>query len=219
MSEGDRTNQQNMHHVTIHKARKAWYKRFWFWAIVVLLLICIGAANSNNKPTVVDTTNHSVSGNSNCNSTGCSGAEGPGTGVGTGAGPAKVGDTLELGGSSGLAVTLVKVIDPATGADQFTTPDAGKRFVAVDVKIANKGTSAYQDDANSDVSLIGTDGQAYTVDFSNVAQCTNFNDGDYTLAGGESITGCVVFQLPTGISTSKVQFQDSSDDTGEWDIN
>ena len=102
-------------------------------------------------------------------------------------------------------MTLTQVIDPATGADQFATPDAGKRFVATVLTIKNIGGSAIQGDANSDGSLIGSDNQTYTADFNDVSGCTNFNSGSYQLAPGESADGlrCVpgayldhAFQVP-----------------------
>src|SRR5271165_7536322 len=47
-----------------------------------------------------------------------------------------------------ISVTLTRVIDPAQGADQFTTPDNGNRFVGAVFSI--KGISGtFSDDANS----------------------------------------------------------------------
>lgn len=134
---------------------------------------------------------------------------------------AHVGSLIDVGGSHGLGITLTQVIDPAQGADQFTTPDAGKRFVAVELSIKNNGSATYSDDANNDTSVIGSDNQSYTADFDSVSECTNFNDGDIRLAAGESISGCVVFQLPTGINAVKVQYTPDSGfsgSTGEWQV-
>jgi hypothetical protein len=132
---------------------------------------------------------------------------------------AHVGSAVNIGGSKGLAVTLTQVIDPATGADQYTTADAGKRFVGVALKIVNNGSSAYSDDANSNLTLIGSDNQSYTPDFSAISECTNFSNGQYTIAPGESTTGCDTFQVPNGVTTAKVQFTSESGfsgSTGEW---
>src|SRR5271167_3472396 len=51
--------------------------------------------------------------------------------------PGKLGSQFDLKDGSGDAyrVTLVKVIDPARGADQFSPPDSGKRFVGLVFKI------------------------------------------------------------------------------------
>lgn len=124
-------------------------------------------------------------------------------------------------GSTGLAVTLVKIFDPAHSTSSYITPDAGKRFVAVDLKITNNGTSSYNDDANNNLTLIGSDNQSYTSSLYDVSDCTNFSHGEYTLAAGESATGCVTYQLPNGITAAKIQFQTNSGmsgDTGEWTV-
>jgi hypothetical protein len=192
------------------KSNKGWFGRHKVLTIVgvIVVLIIIGSvAASNNKTTVNTTASTSSSGSSSKSNSSSSNPT------------AHVGSTIDVGGSKGLAVTLNQVIDPASGADQYTTPNAGNRFIAVDVKIVNNGTAAFSDDANNDVTLIGTDNQSYTADFDNVSECTNFNSGQYTLAPGESTTGCVVFQVPDAINTAKVQFQTQSglsQSTGEW---
>ena len=179
---------------------------------LIVVLAIIGAITSSSNPTVTTTptssTQSSTASNSNSSST-----PAPSN--------AKVGDTINIGGSSGLAVALVKIFDPAQGADQYTTADAGKRFVAVELKITNNGTSSYNDDANNNATLIGSDNQSYTSDLNNVSECTNFSNGQYTLAAGESSTGCVTYQLPNGVNTTKIQFQTNSGmsgNTGEWTV-
>ena len=75
------------------------------------------------------------------------------------------------------------------------------------------------DDADNDVTIIGSDNQSYTDDYNSVSECTDFNNGSFTLAAGESTTGCVNFQLPDAINASKVQFTPGSGfsgSTGEW---
>jgi hypothetical protein len=178
-----------------------------FGGIIVLIIIISVAVSNGTKPTVTNTATNTGSTSSSKKSSSSSSTT------------AHVGSTVDIGGSKGLAVTLTQVIDPATGSDQYTTADAGKRFVAAEVKIVNNGTAAFSDDANSDMTLIGSDNQSYTADFDTVSECTNFNSGQYTLAPGESSTGCVVFQVPNGVNTTKVQFQTQSglsQSTGEW---
>ncbi len=197
-----------------------WFKAHKILTIIgvlVLLGIIGSAAGSGSNPTVTTTpasttkTTSASSGSTNTSSSSKSKSNAPTT--------AGVGSTIDVGGSKGLAVTLNSVIDPASGADQYTTPNAGYRFVAADIKIVNNGTAAFSDDANSDVTIIGSDNQTYTADFDSVSECTNFNSGQYTLAPGESATGCVVFQLPNTVTTAKVEFQTQSGlstSTGEW---
>lgn len=193
------------------KPKKRFYKRVWFWVVVVVFgLIVVAAAHGgtsvNNQPASVSSSSSSGS-NSGSSSQPAQAAA------------AKVGDTVNVGGAQGLAVQMVQVIDPASSDNQYSTPDAGKRYVGVKMQITNKGTSAYKDDANSNVTLIGSDNQSYTFDVSGIAGCTNFSNGEYTLASGASATGCVVFQVPDGVKPAKIQFATQagfSGDTGEW---
>lgn len=132
---------------------------------------------------------------------------------------AKVGSTINIGGDKGVAVNLTQIIDPAQGASQYTSADAGKRFVGVKLQITNNSTISFKDDANNDVTLIGSDNQSYTADYNTISGCTNFSDGMFTLAAAASTTGCVTFQIPNGVTSAKVQFAPNSGfsgDTGEW---
>lgn len=116
-------------------------------------------------------------------------------------------------------MTLNKVIDPASGADSWA-PEAGSRFIAADVTVKNNGSSAYSDDANTAMNLIASDSQVYSYYFASVSECTNFGAGAFTLAPGDSETGCVVFQVPDAVTTSKVQFavNGNTTSTGEWQV-
>ncbi len=132
---------------------------------------------------------------------------------------AHVGSAINIGGGNGLQVTVQQIIDPASSGNQYLSADAGKRFVAVKLQIVNKGTTAYNDNANNNVSLVGTDNQNATLSFYPITECTSFSSGTYTLSAGASATGCVVFQVPNGVNTAKVQFQTNSGvsgSTGEW---
>jgi hypothetical protein len=131
-----------------------------------------------------------------------------------------VGATLDVQNLSGatLAVTMTQIVDPATGANEFYTPNAGDRFVAVEMTLQNPGTATVNDNANSDTTVIGTDSQAYTADFDSVAECTNFSFGEFTMLPGGSEAGCVVFQLPVGVNVKAIQFifGGNSADVAQW---
>ncbi|HEY2004678.1 MAG TPA: DUF4352 domain-containing protein [Candidatus Saccharimonadia bacterium] len=132
---------------------------------------------------------------------------------------AHVGAGVDVGGKQGLNVTLVQVIDPATSDNQYSSADAGKRYVGLSVKIVNNGTASYTDDANNNLTLIGSDNQSYTSDVAGINGCTNFSNGQYTLAAGDSATGCVNYQLPNGVKPVKAQFTSNSGfsgSTGQW---
>lgn len=132
---------------------------------------------------------------------------------------AHTGATIAVASGNDKAnITLNQVIDPATGADSFSNPDAGKRFVGVKMTIQNTGTSTLNDDANITVSVVGSDNQSYTPTFDNIAECTNFNSGSYTLAGGESVTGCTTIQLPSAVTVTRVKYEPTGfgGTSGEW---
>ncbi len=104
-----------------------------------------------------------------------------------------------------VSVTLTRVIDPAQGADQFTTPQSGSRFVGAVFSI--KGISgAFSDDANNDATVVGSNGQTYTADFDSIAGYTGFNDGEFSVSAGESSVGAVTFQIPLAVKVSKVEW-------------
>jgi hypothetical protein len=132
-----------------------------------------------------------------------------------------IGTTFRVtNGSNVVDVSLTKVIDPAQGADQYTTPDPGKRFVGAVFKL--KGvTGSSSDDANSDASLLGSDGQTYSPDFNDIAGYTNFNSGEFNVSAGETSVGAVVFQVPSGVKVSKIEWSATGGFGGtpaEWQV-
>jgi hypothetical protein len=104
------------------------------------------------------------------------------------------------------SVTADKITDPASGADQYTTPDSGKRFVGVEFTVT--GISGYSsDDSNSDAIILGDDGQTYSADFDSISAGTNFNSGDFGVRPGQAQVGWVTFQVPRGVKVASVQWQ------------
>jgi hypothetical protein len=100
-----------------------------------------------------------------------------------------------------LSATVSQIVDPATAGANSGLPDAGYRFVAVEVNLSNT------DPSNGEVvSNANSDGQTYSADFGTVSQCTNFTFGEFQLPTGDTATGCVVFQLPTAVTVASVQF-------------
>ena len=122
--------------------------------------------------------------------------------------PGKVGSWFDLKDSSGdiYRVTLVTVIDPAQGADQFSLPDTGKRFVGLVFRIKALTGSPQNEDANDDAVLVAGNGQTYPADFDDIAGYTNFDSGSIHVAQGDTVTGAVTFQVPDGVTVSKVQW-------------
>jgi hypothetical protein len=123
--------------------------------------------------------------------------------------PGKVGSPFDLrdGHGNTYRVTMVKVIDPARGADQSSSPDAGKRFVGLVFRIRALTGSPQNEDADSNAVLVGGNGQTYSADYSDgIAGYTNFDSGSIHVAQGNTVTGAVTFQVPDGVTISKIQW-------------
>lgn len=137
-----------------------------------------------------------------------SGAAAPSPAATAKAAVARVGSYFDVKDSSGdtYRVTLVKIIDPAQGADQFTTPDSGKRFVGAVFTIKALSGSPQNEDANNDAAVVGRNGQTYTADLGDIAEYTNFSNGSINVAQGGTSTGAVVFQMPNGVKVREVQW-------------
>ena len=122
--------------------------------------------------------------------------------------PGKVGSSFELKDGSGnvYRVTLAEVIDPANGENQFSVPGVGKRFVGLVFRVKALTGSPKDEDANNDAVVIGGNGQNYSADFDGIAGYTNFAHGVIHVSPGETVKGSVTFQLPKGVTVSKVQW-------------
>ena len=116
-------------------------------------------------------------------------------------------------------VTLVKIIDPARGADQNTNPDSGKRLIGAVFRIIALKGRPDDVDANSDAAVIGSNGQTYSADLTNIAGYTNFDSGIIHVAQGATSTGSVTFQVPEGVKVAKVQWNPGGPgSTVQWQV-
>jgi hypothetical protein len=134
--------------------------------------------------------------------------------------PGKVGSHFDLQDGNGdtYRVTLVKVIDPARGANQFSSPQSGKRLVGLMFRIKALTGSPRNEDANNDAVLVGGNGQSYSAAFDVILGHTNFESGTIHVAQGHTVTGTVTFQVPDGITVSMVKWNALSGfgRTAEW---
>jgi hypothetical protein len=117
-----------------------------------------------------------------------------------------------------LAVSVAIFADPATPANQFEHAPSGSRLVAIKEGVIDDGPGGINSDADSDTSVVGSNGQVYTPSVDDVRGCTNFDYGAFTLTRGESENGCVAFAIPNGVSVRRVVFSltDGSVDTAQW---
>ncbi|MER6784367.1 DUF4352 domain-containing protein [Streptomyces sp. NPDC000658] len=136
---------------------------------------------------------------------------------------ASVGDTLNLTGTAkgeSLAVTVVKVVDPAAAQDEFSSPDAGKRFVAVQFRLRNTGSAVYNDSPENGTKARDTQGQQFGASIEETAAGPDFG-GSVTLVPGDTALGFITFEVPANSKIAKVQFAMASgfaSNLGQWDV-
>lgn len=137
--------------------------------------------------------------------------------------PATVGQSITLHGmddGTQLAVTMVKWVDPAKGADEYTVPDSGKRFVAVQVSIVNTGKSVYDDSPTNGLQIADDKSQRFDSDFNEVSAGPAMAS-EIKLAPGDKAVGYVNFQVPKTSKVTRIQFTADSgfaNETGEWTV-
>lgn len=119
-----------------------------------------------------------------------------------------LGSALPVSDSSGtnLDVTVEQVIDPASGANIYSKPAAGKHFVGVKLSVHNAAIKNYQNNANNETTIVTSSGQQLKADYNPIAGCGNFDNGQITLNGGASKEGCVTFQVPNGATVVTVRY-------------
>lgn len=135
---------------------------------------------------------------------------------------AKVGSAIKLDGQSDgeqATVTLVKVVDPAKPTDEFSRPDKGNRFVAVQFVVANTGSEVYEDSPSNGAVVVDSEGQSYDTTLFGTKAGPELRAG-LKLAPGAKAKGFLTFEVPKPAKITKVQFSMVSGfgTTGEWSV-
>jgi hypothetical protein len=138
-------------------------------------------------------------------------------------GTARVGATITLSGNSAggqMAVTVTEVFRDPQAVSEFDTPQQGDRLYAVQFRLGDTGSIAYSDSPSNGAVVIDSAGQSYQSSLDSVAECESF-PGTENIAVGSSGLGCIVFEVPTTVKITLVQFTLDSGmgpQTGQWDI-
>ncbi|GAA2405359.1 MULTISPECIES: DUF4352 domain-containing protein [Streptomyces] len=136
---------------------------------------------------------------------------------------AEAGDTLALKGmeaGSKLDVTVVKVVDNAKSSDEFTAPESGNRWIAVQFRLVNTGSKAYSDSPQNGAQVADDQGQQFQSTFADVTAGPSMSS-DVSLKPGAKALGWVVFEVPKASKMATVQFAMDSgfaEETGEWKL-
>ena len=187
--------------------------------ILTGLLTSVAVACSDDDVTTTPTTSATSSPAQQTSPT-----EQPGTPSPTSPPPtATVGDTIDLTGvetEERLAVTVVKVVDPAQGENQFSSPDSGMRFVAVQFRLKNTGTVVYDDSPSNGARLVDAQSQHFDAAYEDTTAGPGF-PGSVAVAPGDTALGFITFEVPTASKLAKVQFAMNSGfsgNTGQWKV-
>ena len=136
---------------------------------------------------------------------------------------AGVGDTLTLHGmddGSQLDVTLVKWVDNAKSADEFTSPEKGNKWVAAQFKIVNTGTAVYSDSPSNGAQVADEQGQQFNPTFATITAGPEMQAG-VRLAKGATALGYITFEVPKTSKIATLQLALDSgfaDESGQWQI-
>lgn len=136
-------------------------------------------------------------------------------------GPAKIGDAITISGFNDgeqVKVTVLK-IQNTTPKNEYITPEEGNRLVAVQFRIENIGTAAYDDSPSNGARVIDADSQQFDADvvFSDSAPGPDLPSAMKIRPGGKAV-GYLVFQVPRASKIAGVQFGMNSGmgETAEW---
>lgn len=113
--------------------------------------------------------------------------------------PGIVGRTVRSGD---YELLVNSVVDPYTPSDEFSQPDAGNRYVVLDVSITNVSSDS-QDYNSYDFKLRDSDSFQYDSTYSDVQQ--ELSSG--SLLAGETIRGRLSFQVPESAQLTRLVFE------------
>ncbi len=157
--------------------KKPVYKKWWFWLIIVIVLLTIfSAGGSNNEATKVGENSNTSTSTDQSASTNIEDQT------------FAVGDVISY---DNVEITVVSVERNYNTGNQFITPEEGKEYIRVSVKIENKTDDKISYNSY-DWEIQDSDG-----DIQNVALYTQ--DGALSsgeLAAGGKKTGDLFFEVP-----------------------
>jgi uncharacterized protein YceK len=135
---------------------------------------------------------------------------------------AHVGSAIVLKGDNGeqMTVTLTRVAATTRATDGFSTPDAGNRYFAAQVKLTNSGTAAYDDSPSNGAKALDSQGQQFDATIVDTIAAGPQLPAAVKIGPGSSALGYLTFQVPAASRITGIQFSLSSGfgNTGEWKI-
>jgi hypothetical protein len=130
-----------------------------------------------------------------------------------------IGGTVTVRGKlpgESLQVQVVSIMDPASSS--VIQPDAGNRFVGIQLAVKNVGTSTYHDSPSNGTALFSTDGQRSLADVLDAVQPAL---GTLTLAPGATASGFITFQVAATATLARFNLTldlGFGPETGTWSL-
>lgn len=177
-----------------YKVKKPFYKRVWFWILVIIVLVVIGGGLNNKGKTSSESTEKTAVSKTDKTSASTASSSEPEDKV------YKVGEVASYKGYE-IKVNNVKFDQ----GDDINTPDSGKQYVIANITITNNTDKSQ--DYNPFFFKLNADGNK--TDFSEIT--TNVEDTLHSgsLDKGATVTGNLVGQAKTDAKSLQLQYQPS----------
>lgn len=136
---------------------------------------------------------------------------------------AAVGGSITLQGMDAglkMKVTVDRLFNPATPAEDYMKPKAGTKLVALEVTLTNVGQAVYDSSPEGGAVLIDGQGQQYRTTFGRISEGQGFG-GQATINAGDSRKGVIIFEVPESAKLVKFQYGLNSGfakQKGEWTL-
>jgi hypothetical protein len=172
-------------------------------ALVIIVVILVATSGGGGSPT--------PSGGGSQGRVRPSALHSPATGVGA---SFAVGD----GRGHTYQMRLDLIMDPVQGAARPTAPRHGMRLVGVVLTVKAISGSPRNLRAARDAVLVGSDGKTYRPATGSIPGYAGFRHGLIKVAPGASMTGALAFQMPAGVSVSRVRWSAAPGSALQWPV-
>jgi hypothetical protein len=167
------------------KTKKTFYKRWWFWAIVVIVIF-IAIGSSGNKPQKVGNTPNNQNTNAKQDEV------------------FKVGDQIKMGSS----IVTVNKVEFSQGG-QYSKPSEGNEWINLNITIENTGSSGQGVSTLGQMFVRDGDKNSYQVSVTNKAMENPGFGLDGQILANSKRTGWVGFEIPKGAKGLQFQYNGS----------
>jgi hypothetical protein len=110
------------------------------------------------------------------------------------------------------------IMDPVQGAARSAAPRHGMRLVGVVFTVKAISGSPRNLRAARDAVIVGSDGKTYRPGTGSIPGYAGFRHGLVKVAPGASLTGALAFQMPAGVSVSRVRWSAAPGSALQWPV-